>query len=171
MALPAAVWTDSPTVLQKSSRKPANSIHQENKQRLAGYVGLSGNCVERHTPGPLTRARGFALAGRKLAQLAFRDLKTGRATQRSEVVRALETKFLRFDTRQERDSVLSRLPAPRSPQPVSLSSPGQHQRRLQPGRSRRSRSWPSPRPPSFQQPPPSKGAVRASPACPPPVKP
>src|SRR5450759_4416592 len=41
MALPAAVWTDSPTVLPKSSRKPANSIHQENRQRLAGYVGFS----------------------------------------------------------------------------------------------------------------------------------
>src|SRR5450759_219234 len=41
MALPAAVWTDSPTVLPKSSRKPANSIHQENRQRLAGYVALS----------------------------------------------------------------------------------------------------------------------------------
>src|ERR1035437_5332246 len=41
MALPAAVWTDSPNVLQKSSRKPANSIHQENRQRLAGYVGFS----------------------------------------------------------------------------------------------------------------------------------
>ena len=39
------------------------------------------------------------------------------------MVRALETKFLRFDTRQERDSVLSRQPAPRSPHPVSLASP------------------------------------------------
>ena len=40
------------------------------------------------------------------------------------MVRALETKFLLFWTRQERDSVLSQSPAPRSLQPVSLASPG-----------------------------------------------
>src|ERR1017187_5593760 len=33
-----------------------------------------------------------------------------RTTERSEVVRALETKFLRFETRQEQDSVLLRPP-------------------------------------------------------------
>src|SRR5450759_4630065 len=57
MALPAAVWTDSPTVLPKSSRKPANSIHQENRQRLAGYVGFSysGLAVRQDAPGPRAR--------------------------------------------------------------------------------------------------------------------
>src|SRR5450432_4384172 len=41
MALPAAVWTDSPTVSPKSSRKPANSTQPKDEQRLAGYVGIS----------------------------------------------------------------------------------------------------------------------------------
>src|ERR1035441_4871052 len=43
-----------------------------------------------------------------------------RTTQRSEVVRALETKFLLFAAGQEQDSVLSWSPAPRPPQLVSI---------------------------------------------------
>src|ERR1035437_143696 len=66
----------------------------------------------------------------------------------------------------------SRSPAPRSPQPVSLSSPGQRQRRLP--------SWPVPalallvltsRPPSFLQPRPSKERSPSAPARSPPAKP
>ena len=48
-----------------------------------------------------------------------------RATQRSEVARALETKFLRFETRQEQDSVLS---LPRSTGSVPAALPKRRSR-------------------------------------------
>jgi hypothetical protein len=51
-------------------------------------------------------ARGRHWRDGKLAQLTFAS-QARRITERSEVVRALETKFLRFETRQEQDSVLS----------------------------------------------------------------
>jgi hypothetical protein len=51
------------------------------------------------------------LAGRNRVQLTFAT-QAERNTERSEVFRALETKFLRFETRQEQDTVLSGSPAP-----------------------------------------------------------
>ena len=88
------------------------------------------------------------------------------------MVLALETKFLLFAAGQEQDSVLSWSPALPSPQPVSLSSPGQRQRRLP--------SWPVPalallvltsRPPSFRHAALSKESSPSSPAHSPPAKP
>jgi hypothetical protein len=86
-----------------------------------------------------------------MAELVFPP-QVGRTTERSEVVRALETKFLRFWAGQERDGVPSRSPAPRSPQPVSLALPGPTAVTppTWPGRA-----WPS-WPPSFQQAPGSR---------------
>jgi hypothetical protein len=57
-----------------------------------------------------------------MAELVFPP-RRGRSTERSEVVRALETKFCPSGQDRERDGVLSRFPALRSPQPVSLASP------------------------------------------------
>ena len=76
-------------------------------------------------------------------------------------------------SRQDKNKTVSllRSPAPRSPLPVSLASPGQRLRRLRPGRSRPRRSWSPPRPPSFQQAPPSKERGPSAPARSPPAKP
>jgi len=84
-----------------------------------------------------------------------------RTTERSEVVRALETKFLLFWAGRGQDTVLPRSPAPRPPQPVSLASLRQRRCRRQLGRSWPRRLW-SPLP-SFRHAPPSK---QPQPECP-----
>jgi hypothetical protein len=74
-----------------------------------GSWRLHNSMVER---GPLHRQgrERWRWRGRKLA-VTFQP-QAGRTTERSGVVLApLETKFLRFETRQEQDSVLSRSPA------------------------------------------------------------
>jgi hypothetical protein len=55
------------------------------------------------------RARGRCWRAQQAEELFHPQ--AGRTTERSGVVLALETKFLRFETRQEQDSVLSRSPA------------------------------------------------------------
>jgi hypothetical protein len=76
---------------------------------LAGSVAAVGSRTPRSWAAP-RQGTGTVLAERRPAQLPFWT-QAGRTTERSGVVLALETKFLRFETRQEQDSVLSRSPA------------------------------------------------------------
>src|SRR5450759_929895 len=98
--------------------------------RAAWPAVVGAQATTRASPPHHGHQDGAGVSGTELAQVLFNPRRE-RATQRSGVARALETKFLRFWTGQERDGVLVAVLAPRSPQPVSLASPIQRQRRLQ----------------------------------------
>src|ERR1035437_3767190 len=113
-------------VPMKPSRLPIRSVEHGSRLRTISWG----------SPGRSSIGASIGAGGAETGPANFPNPRRERTTERSEVVRALETKFLRFWTGQERDSILSRSPAPRSPQPASFASPGQRQRRLP--------SWPGP---------------------------
>src|ERR1039458_1904637 len=83
-------------------------------RRGGGQLGLrlvGAQATTRAAPPHHGHQDGAGVSGTELAQVLFNPRRE-RATQRSGVARALETKFLLFWVGQERDSVLSWSPCP-----------------------------------------------------------
>src|ERR1035441_9189461 len=138
------------------------------KVKHASWLGT----IPWRSPGRSSIGASTGAGGVETGPASSSRSQAGRTTERSAVVLALETKFLLFAAGQEQDSVLSWSPALPSPHPASLASPCPPAAPppTSPGLVSAWRSWSPPRPPSFQQAPPSKHASPSAPARSPPAK-